>query len=71
MGVPLAIILGSVIIAAAILFTFRWEDAGVRSADGNPAALRLDHWTGKVAICDLDVQRSLIAKAAYLRCRAP
>jgi hypothetical protein len=71
MGISIAIVFGSIRIAVAILFTFRWEETGVRGADGNPAALRLDRWTGEVAVCDLDVQKSLTAKAAYLHCRVP
>lgn len=68
MGISIAIVFGSILIAVAILFTFRWEETGVRGADGNPAALRLDR---EVAVCDLDVQKSLSAKAAYLHCRVP
>jgi hypothetical protein len=69
MGTPIAIIVGALIIAAAILFTFRWEAATARGADGNPAVFRLDHWTSKVAVCAVDVQKSL--DAVYLLCRAP
>jgi hypothetical protein len=43
----LAILGGAVIIAAAILFVFRWEMAPF----GQVAALRLDRWTGKILVC--------------------
>lgn len=46
MGTPGAIVLAGVLIAAAILFVFRWQVAG-------PAPLLLDRWTGKVVACDV------------------
>lgn len=46
MGNPAAIIVGSLIIAAAILFSLRWEAFAV-----NNGVLRLDRWTGTVVGC--------------------
>jgi len=66
---PAATVIGASLIALAILFAFRWETSPVSVPDGNPAVVRLDHWTGNVALCDVDVQRSVAARAAYLRCR--
>jgi hypothetical protein len=48
MGTPAAIIVGSVIIAAAILFVFRWE---VLKFNEGPGILRLDRWTGTAVLC--------------------
>jgi hypothetical protein len=43
----LSILGAALIIAAAILFTFRWEAA----PDGTFGVMRLDRWTGNVEIC--------------------
>lgn len=48
MGNPLAVILGSVIIAAAILLAFRWNII-IAGPDGD--VVRLDHWTGHLSAC--------------------
>jgi hypothetical protein len=71
MANSIAILVGAAIIAGAILFVFRWDDSAARGADGNPTVFRLDRWTGKVAICGIDVQKSLAAYAADLECKAP
>lgn len=42
-----AIVLGAAIIAAAILFTFRWEIAGTAQMP-----LLLDRWNGYVNVCN-------------------
>lgn len=51
MGTPVAVVVGSAIVAVAILFAFRWE---VAMGSGTPPVIRLDRWTGKVAICNVD-----------------
>jgi len=43
----IAILGAALIIAAAILFTFRWEAV----PDGTVGVMRLDRWTGKVEVC--------------------
>ena len=43
----LGIIGGSLIVAAAIFFVFRWEMVPW----GQGGAMRLDRWTGKIVIC--------------------
>jgi hypothetical protein len=49
MKTVLAILGGAALIAAAILFTFRWE---VNTDAKNPLLVyRLDRWTGKVSAC--------------------
>jgi hypothetical protein len=47
MGSSRAIIIGAALIAAAILFVFRWEII----TGGGYSPLRLDRWTGKVTAC--------------------
>jgi hypothetical protein len=42
-----AIIVAAVIIAAAILFVFRWQTAPI----GSYGAILLDRWTGEVVVC--------------------
>jgi hypothetical protein len=42
---PVAILVGAVLIAAAILIVFRWEIA-------SPGVMRLDRWTGKIVLCN-------------------
>lgn len=46
---PVAILIGAALIAVAILYVFRWEIAA-----GPPTVpvVRLDHWTGKVTVCN-------------------
>ncbi len=46
MGNSAAILIGSVIIAAAILFSLRWEVALAPNV-----TVRLDRWTGAVTYC--------------------
>jgi hypothetical protein len=46
MGTPAAILLGAIVIAAALAYSLRWEV--VSSGDG---VHRLDRWTGSVALC--------------------
>jgi hypothetical protein len=47
---PTAIILGAVIVAAAILCVFRWE--AFRVGPQPFAVVRLDRWSGKLTGCD-------------------
>jgi hypothetical protein len=46
-----AILCGSVLIAAAILVAFRWQIA----ASGGAIVYRLDRWSGNIAVCRLSV----------------
>jgi len=46
-----AIIIGAAIIAAAVLFLFRWEIQPAVHDLGTSLAYRLDRWTGTVTIC--------------------
>jgi hypothetical protein len=48
MKTSIALIIGAVIIAAAILFIGRWEIAPARGG-----LVRLDHWTGKIEECPI------------------
>jgi len=48
-GAPISILLGAVIIAAAIAFSFRGEVAVVGGEP--PLSYRLDRWTGAIALC--------------------
>jgi hypothetical protein len=45
MSNALAIIIGAVAIAAAILIVFRWQFV-------SPGGMLLDRWTGTVILCD-------------------
>jgi hypothetical protein len=68
-----AAVLPTLVIGAAICFTFRWEVAGGGS-DGAPI-LRLDRWTGNVTVCNIDREASVAAAqnhtALTLDCQAP
>jgi hypothetical protein len=57
MNIPVAIIIGSVIIAAAILIIFRWQ----YTADG----MLLDRWTGTVTVCVPDRAAMATGKLKY------
>ena len=46
MNIHVSILGAAAIIAAAILFSMRWE-----IATGSSAAFRLDRWTGAVDVC--------------------
>lgn len=48
-----AMMLSGVLIAAAIMITNRWQIAP--SPLGKTTVVRLDRWTGRVSLCDLDV----------------
>jgi hypothetical protein len=60
MGIPLAILIGSAVIAGAVLFTFRWE---VALGGGQPPVVRLDRWTGAVTACNIDPSARQYAKS--------
>jgi hypothetical protein len=47
MNNPLAIVIGAIIIAAAILIVFRWQLTG-------PGSVLLDRWTGTVVQCAIN-----------------
>jgi hypothetical protein len=70
MGLPIAIILGAVAIAGAILATNHWQ---VVRTQESLVALRLNRWTGLVEVCmfDLGTQRDPKSLAGVeLACRA-
>ena len=54
MGQSTAIIIGAVLIAAAILFVFRYEMA-------SPGVMLLDRWTGSVVLCNVGNDRPTTA----------
>ena len=61
-----AILLAGVMIAGAILFTFRWEISA-----GSQGVYRLDRWSGVVTVCaaSLDsINRQARFEAAQLLC---
>jgi hypothetical protein len=49
MGTPLAILIGLALVAAAVLFVFRWE---IVAGPTTYRAVRLDRWTGSIAQCE-------------------
>jgi hypothetical protein len=53
-GTPLSILLGSALIAAAILITNHWGIVSTEGSDGQMQTLRLERSTGDVQICFLD-----------------
>lgn len=54
MSIPVSILAAGAVIAAAILFAFRWEIVPVVGGGG---ALRLDRWTGAIVFCVGDTIR--------------
>lgn len=72
MGAPIAILIGAVAIAGAILFAFRWE---VALGSGHPPVVRLDRWTGTVTVCNINPQAANDAyerhTAVNMDCTAP
>jgi hypothetical protein len=54
MRTPVSIIVGSALIAAAILVTNRWAITG--SPMNLAAVVRLDRWTGAAELCAIDVR---------------
>jgi hypothetical protein len=72
MATPLAILIGSAIIATAIIFTFRWE---IALGSGHPPVVRLDRWTGTVTACNADPDMTRKASQNYtaldMDCVAP
>ena len=68
MWTPASIIVGAVLIAAAILVVNHWQLQVIDTA----SALRLNRWTGDVEICFLDnksVPESGSLAGAKLECR--
>ena len=68
MGTPASIIIGAVLIAAAMLVANHWQ---LQAVDAS-TALRLNRWTGDVEICFLDnksVPESGSLAGAKLECR--
>jgi hypothetical protein len=51
MSTPVSIVIGAALISVAIMVVFRWEVSG-------PGILRLDRWTGSIAVCDFDLHTS-------------
>lgn len=68
MGNSIAILVGSALIAAAILLVFRWDMAAFGGE-----AYRLDRWTGHVVACSAPNQKRVDAAWAGVglsyRCR--
>jgi hypothetical protein len=64
----ISIVIAGVVVAASIVFIFRWEVIGYRGdSPVNGSVYRLDRWTGSVAACSATVQE----KVAVLRDAAP
>ena len=51
MNIAIAVVLSGALIAAAVLFTFRWELAAFGGQ-----AYRLDRWTGAIVACNVPSQ---------------
>jgi len=60
MGVPVSIIIGAILIAAAILVTNHWQ-----IEYSSAVVARLNRWTGSIELCALD-PRSVGAGATSL-----
>jgi hypothetical protein len=58
---PVSILLAGAMIAAAILFVFRWEVSGTLPVN------RIDRWTGNVVQCNATNQMRLAADALGVR----
>ena len=57
MDLPKAIIVAAAIIAAGIVFVFRWEIIATPPDRADFSHVeRLDRWTGNVTLCDRDVK---------------
>jgi hypothetical protein len=54
MGTPLAILIGAILIAAAIVGTNRWQIAGGQMEGRFPTIYRLDRLTGAIQVCFID-----------------
>jgi hypothetical protein len=63
MSVPAAIVVGAVIIAAAITFTSHWS---LQPVSGRVGAMRLNRWTGEVVWCGFTASTT----PSYFDCRA-
>jgi hypothetical protein len=69
MDTPIAIIIAGALIASVILFTFRFEVEAPSGGESMPVVVRLDRWSGEVAVCPVDVTKTLAAHAAHLECK--
>ena len=49
MKTSVSILIGSILIAAAVLFVFRWD---VVAGQSNYRIIRLDRWTGTITQCE-------------------
>ena len=63
MSAPVAIVVGAVIIAAAVALTSHWS---IEPVSGRVGAFRLNRWTGDVVWCGFTGN----AIPSYLDCRA-
>jgi hypothetical protein len=71
MGTSISIIVGAIVIAAAILVTNHWEI--VSTSGGLLVVDRLNRWTGSIEICAVDpntIHGSEVA-GARLSCDSP
>jgi hypothetical protein len=50
MRTPIAIIAAGLLIAAAIVFVFRWQISAAAN-EGGVIVYRLDRWTGEIIAC--------------------
>jgi hypothetical protein len=62
MSVPAAIVVGAVIVAAAIALTSHWS---VQPVSGRVGGLLLNRWTGEVVLCTIPATTT----PSYLDCR--
>jgi hypothetical protein len=73
MGNPTAIIVGSALIAGAILLTNHWQLLSTNSGSLEAGVVRLDRWTGTVTVCGVDRFAAIAAKTTVgtdLDCKA-
>jgi hypothetical protein len=74
MGIPVAIVIGALIVGAAIAFTFRWELVVGPNRDfrdlAQPGIYRLDRWSGAVAWCATPQRTGLIRDASSVDCES-
>jgi len=69
---PVAILAGAALIAAAMLFVFRWE---IAAGPTTVPVVRLDRWTGGVTICNASIDAAKEASEGHtaleMSCTAP
>jgi len=72
MTTPVAIVVGAALLAAAVLFVFRWE---IAAGPSTVPVVRLDRWTGSVTVCNASVDAAKEASESHtaleMSCVAP